>query len=81
MCYDPDQHTEPQAGLEPKSVEQEIAEWIDPQVIASCILTEMADQDVPLTADLAKKVWYDILENFHSHLETAVDRIWERANC
>ena len=81
MCYDPDQYTEQQSGLEPRSVESELIDWIDPSVIAECILEEMADQEVPLTLDLAKQVWLKVLESLHDHLESAVDRIGDRVTC
>lgn len=81
MCYNPDQYTEPQSGLEPKSVESELADYIDNSVPAQCILNEMADQDMPLTLDLAKRVWLDVLENLHSQLEVSVDRILQRVKC
>jgi len=79
--YDPDQYTEPQSGLTPRSVESELIDWIDPSVIAENILEEMADQEVPLTLDLAKEVWLKVLESLHGHLESAVDRISERVKC
>lgn len=81
MCYDPDQYTEPQSGLDPQSVAEDLADWIDLGVIAECVLEEMADQDMPLTLDLAKRVWLDVLENLHSQLEVSVDRIWDRVKC
>lgn len=81
MSYNPDQYTEPQAGLQPQSVESNLIDWIDPSVIAECVLEEMADQDMPLTLDLAKKVWLDVLENLHSQLEVSVDRVGDRVKC
>ena len=81
MCYDPDQYTEQQSGLEPQSVEDALIDWIDPGVIAESILEEMADQEVPLTFDLAKKVWLDALENLHSQLGASVNGVKDLVGC
>lgn len=79
--HDPDQYTEQQSGLEPKSVESQLTDWIDPSVIAGIILEEMADQEVPLTFPLARKVWLDALENLHGQIRASVEGAWELAKC
>jgi len=44
------------------SVKDDLAGWIDTDVIAEHILDEMEDQDVPATFENAKTVWLDLLE-------------------
>ena len=44
------------------SVKDEMASWIDADVIAEHILDELKDQDVPATFENAKTVWMDVLE-------------------
>lgn len=76
--HNPDQYSEQQSGLEPYCLKDEIAEWIDSTPIAQAIIDEMREQGLPLNLDNAKNVWYDILENLHSHLEVSIDRIRDR---
>ena len=79
--YNPDQYTEQQSGLTPHSVENDLIDWIDPSVIAECILEEMADQEVPLTLANAKEVWLKVLESLNDYLQSAVDRVSDRIKC
>jgi len=44
------------------SVKDELADWIDSDVIAEHILGELEDQNVPATIENAKTVWLDVLE-------------------
>lgn len=89
MSYNPDQYTEPQAGLatikkedmpttDQQSIIDQVADWIDRYVIAETIAEELIDQGHPITFENAKKVWLDVLENLHAHLEVAVDRVLDR---
>ena len=82
MSYcNPDQFTEPQADLEPDTLENQVAEYIDTAVLGNCLVEEMVDQGLELNLDNAKKVWLDVLENLHSQLEVSVDRISDRVPC
>ena len=40
----------------------ELAEWIDPRVIAEAILQELESQEVEQTVANGMKVWLDVLE-------------------
>ena len=44
------------------SVKDEMASWIDADVIAEHILDELEDQGIPATFENAKTVWLDVLE-------------------
>lgn len=44
-------------------VKEELASWIDSDVIALCILEEMAEQGVSPTLENAQTIWLDVLEN------------------
>ena len=44
------------------SVKDELAGWIDTDVIAEHILDELEDQGIPATFENAKTVWLDVLE-------------------
>lgn len=44
-------------------INQELADWIDTDVIAEHILDELKEQGVSLTLENAKDVWLDVLEN------------------
>ena len=77
----PDQYSEADQPHEPQSIQDTLEEWIDKQVIASCILNEMADQHLPLTMGNAKQVWYTALETLHEQLQSAVDRTKDRVKC
>lgn len=44
-------------------IREELAGWIETDVIADAILEGMGEQSVTLTLDNAKTVWLDILEN------------------
>ena len=41
----------------------ELAEWIDPRVIAEAIIEELESQEVEQTAANGQKVWLDFLES------------------
>ena len=41
----------------------ELAEWIDPRVIAEAILQELESQEVEPTLANGQKVWLDVLES------------------
>ena len=41
----------------------ELAEWIDPGVIAKAILQELESQEVKPTVANGRKVWLDVLES------------------
>ena len=42
---------------------EQLAEWIDTDVIADAISEELEEQGVKPTLDNAKTIWLDILEN------------------
>ncbi len=44
-----------------EKVLDELAEWIDPRVIAEAILRELESQEVEQTVANSKKVWLDVL--------------------
>ena len=44
------------------SVKDEMAGWMDTDVIAENILGELEDQGIPATFENAKTVWLDVLE-------------------
>ena len=46
-----------------QAVIDELAKWIDTDVIASFIVEEMVDQGMEVTLANAKNVWLNILEN------------------
>lgn len=60
--HNPDQYSEPQTGLVPDSVETDLADFIDTNVLAEVITGELRDAGVPVTLDNAKKVYLNILE-------------------
>jgi len=76
--YNPDQYTEPQSGLTPDTVEQQLSDWIEPYVLADCIVKELVDQREEPTLENAKKVWLDVLENLPRQLEVSVARVKDR---
>jgi len=41
----------------------ELAEWIDPRVIAEAILQELASQELEQTVPNGMRVWLDVLES------------------
>jgi len=41
----------------------ELAEWIDPRVIAEAIIEELESQEVEQTVAKGQKVWLDFLES------------------
>jgi len=44
-------------------VQQELADWIDADVIAEQIYDELADHDIEGTFENAKIIWLDVLQN------------------
>jgi len=44
-------------------VQQELADWIETDVIAEHILEELDERGVPATLESAKIVWLDLLEH------------------
>jgi len=44
-------------------IQQELADWVDTDVIAEHILDELDEQGVPTTFESAKIVWLDVLQN------------------
>ena len=46
-----------------EKVLDELAEWIDPGVIAKAILQELESQEVEPTVANGRKVWLDVLES------------------
>ena len=43
-------------------VQQELADWIDTDVIAEAILDRLEERGAPATLENAKIVWLDVLE-------------------
>ena len=81
--YNPDQYTEPQAGLEPpvkeddptpeqQAVIDQVAGWIDTDVIAMVIAEELVDNDEQVTLLNCQKVWLDVLEDIHSVIASSI---------
>jgi len=55
----------------------ELAEWIDPRVIAEAILQELEGQEVEQTVANGQKVWLDFLEReLHNGLRSSVKTIF-----
>ena len=46
-----------------ENVLAELAEWIDPKVIAEAILQELQEQGARPTTENGKSIWLDTLEN------------------
>ena len=44
-------------------IKQELADWIEADVIAEHILEELQEQGVQPTLENAKTIWLDVLEN------------------
>jgi hypothetical protein len=42
---------------------EQLAEWIDTDVIASAIFEELEEQGIEPTLENAKKIWLDVLGN------------------
>ena len=52
----------------------QLADWIDPNVIAENIIEELQDYEVEPTLDNAKAVWLDFLENeLHEGLRQSIE--------
>ena len=50
-------------GIMSEKVLDELAEWIDPRVIADAILQELESQEASRTIENGKTIWLDVLEN------------------
>lgn len=59
---------------EQQAVINEIAAWIDTQVIAAVIAEELVDHGLPVTLDLCRKVWLRVLEDLHHTVECSIPR-------
>jgi len=44
-------------------IKEQLAEWIDTDVIANAIYEELEEQGVEPTFENAKTIWLDVLEN------------------
>jgi len=44
-------------------IKEQLAEWIDTDVIANAISEELEEQGVKPTLENAKTIWLDVLEN------------------
>ena len=44
-------------------IKEQLAEWIDTDVIANAIYEELEEQGVEPTLENAKTIWLDVLEN------------------
>jgi len=52
---------------------QELADWIDADVIAELIIDELEDQGEKPTLKYAKNVWLDVLEHeLHDAIKNAI---------
>lgn len=74
--HNPDQYTEPQAGLEPQKDKDEaaFAEWIMPDILAEIIFESMKRAGIPQTLENAKIIYLDILEDtFYGAVESCID--------
>lgn len=57
-------------------VREELADWIDTDVIAESILDELEEQGARPTLEYAKKVWLDVLEHeLHDAIENAITAV------
>jgi len=48
-----------------QAVRQEVADWIDRDVITSLIVMELEENGIEATIDNAQRVWLDTLEDLH----------------
>lgn len=67
----PDQYTERQSGLEPDTLENRLADYIDTAVLAQCVVEEMSEQGVEMSFENAKRIWLSVLENLHDLVVSA----------
>ena len=57
-------------------IRQELAGWIDTDVIAEHILDELKEQGARRTLKYAKKVWLDVLEHeLHDAIRNAITAV------
>ena len=57
-------------------IREELADWIDTDVIAEHILDELEEQGAEPTLEYAKKVWLDVLEHeLHDAIENAITAV------
>ena len=55
---------------------QELADWIDADVIAELIIDELEEQGAKPTLKYAKNVWLDMLEHeFHDTIRNAITAV------
>ena len=58
------------------NVIQELADWIDADVIAELVIDELEEQGAKPTLKYAKKVWYDVLEHeLHDAIRNAITAV------
>ena len=58
------------------NVIQELADWIDADVIAELIIDQMEDQGEKPTLKYAKNVWLDVLEHeLHDAIRNAITAV------
>ena len=58
-------------NIKQEDVKEEVADWLDDRVIADIILDSLEEEEIPRTAENAKKVWLDVL---YQELGDAVGR-------
>ena len=58
--------------MDSEQVIEEIADWIDTQVIAEMIVEHLEETGRPVTVEEAKQVWYGTLENLGGGVGLAV---------
>lgn len=58
--------------MDREQVIEEIADWIDTQVIAEMIVEHLEECGRPITVEEAKQVWYGTLQNLGGGVGLAV---------
>jgi hypothetical protein len=61
-----------------KAVRQQVADWIDPDVISSVIVMELEDNGIEATLANAQRVWLDALEELHHLVTSSIDGLSNR---
>jgi len=58
--------------MDREQVIEEIADWIDTQVIAEMIVEHLEETERPVTVEEAQQVWYGTLQNLGGGVGLAV---------
>lgn len=55
-----------------QAVIDQIAKWIDPNVIAKAITEELVDLEIEVTLETCQKVWLRVLQVIHEQVSQAI---------